>query len=276
MPERTTPPPFWGGFWNTLDEAERTALRAAARPRMYGTKMPLCYQGDESDHIVIIENGWAKVTSTGEDGCEVVLAVRGPGDIVCESAIIGHRQRSATVTAISTLRGLLVSASRFITFLDEHPRTWRMVSGTFVRRLDDADRRVQVHASADGGRRLALLLVYLSELSEQYGRPGPDGSIEIRPPLSQEELGSWVDTSRETVARALREWRTLGLVRTGWRRITIVDRPRLRAYAYGHPHRPQGGRPPGAAPGPRQGPRQGPGRGPAAPRARITRYATEE
>jgi CRP-like cAMP-binding protein len=197
--------------------------------------MPLCYQGDESNHIIVIENGWAKVTSATEDGHDVVLAVRGPGDIVCESAILGRRQRSATVTAISSLRGLVVPAGRFTAFLDEHPRAWRMVSGTFVRRLDDADRRVQAHASADGAQRLALLLIYLSELSEQYERPGPDGGIEIRPPLSQEELGSWVDTSRETVARALKEWRTLGFVQTGWRRITILDRGGLLAYAQGRP-----------------------------------------
>lgn len=232
MPESTPWPPR-SGFWNALDEAERNALRAVARPRTYAIKMPLCYQGDESDHIIVIEYGWAKVTSTTEDGHEVVLAVRGPGDLVCESAILGHRQRSATVAAISSLHALVVPARKFTQFLDEHPRAWRMVSGTFVRRLDDADRRVQAHASADGSQRLALLLVYLSELSEQYERPGADGSIEIRPPLSQEELGSWVDTSRETVARALKEWRALGLVRTGWRRITVLDRPKLMAYANG-------------------------------------------
>ncbi|MCW2899843.1 MAG: transcriptional regulator, Crp/Fnr family [Streptosporangiaceae bacterium] len=244
MPERNASPPR-NGFWNALDEAERDALRAAARPRTYAVKMPLCHQGDESDHIIVIENGWAKVTSATEDGHDVVLAVRGPGDIVGESAILGHRERSATVTAISSLRGLVVPASRFTGFLDEHPRAWRMVSGTVVRRLDDADQRLQAHASADGGRRLALLLIYLSELSEQYERPGPDGSIAIRPPLSQEELGSWVDASRETVARALKAWREQGVVRTGWRKITIVDRPRLRAYARGLPA--QGGRPPDAA-----------------------------
>ncbi|HEV7932496.1 MAG TPA: Crp/Fnr family transcriptional regulator [Actinomadura sp.] len=234
MPERTPTPPR-GGFWTTLDEAERAALRAVARPRTYAVKMPLCYQGDESDHIIVIERGWAKVTSATEDGHEVVLAVRGPGDLIGESAGLGDRQRSATVTAISTLWGLVVPAGRFAMFLDEHPRAWRMVSGTFIRRLDDAGRRVQAHASAEASRRLALLLLDLCDLSEQYDRPGPDGSIEIRPPLSQEELGSWVDASRETVARALKEWRALGLVRTGRRKITILDRPRLLAYARRRP-----------------------------------------
>ncbi|MGH3389801.1 MAG: Crp/Fnr family transcriptional regulator [Actinomadura sp.] len=232
MPDGTRlPPPT--NFWNALDEPERSALRSAARPRTYPAKVPLCHQGDESDHIIIIETGWAKVTSTTENGHEVMLAVRGPGDIVCESAVIGHRERSATVTAISSMRALVVPAGRFTTFLDEYPRAWRMVSGTFVHRLDDADRRVQAHASADGGHRLALLLIYLSDLSEQYERSRTPEGIEIRPPLSQEELGSWVDASRETVARALRILRTLGLVRTSRRKIVIVDQAGLAAYANG-------------------------------------------
>jgi hypothetical protein len=45
---------------------------------------------------MIIQRGWAKVTSTTEDGHEVVLAVRGPGELVCEGAApapLGHRGR---------------------------------------------------------------------------------------------------------------------------------------------------------------------------------------
>lgn len=226
------PPQPPSGFWNDLDEAERHALRDAGRSRPYATGMHLCYEGDPSDYVIVIENGWAKVTSTTEDGHDVVLAVRGPGDLVGESAGLGHRQRSATVTALSPLQALLVPAGRFSTFLDEHPRAWRMVSGTFVRRIDDHDRRLRAQASADGARRLALLLI---DLAEHYGTPGRAGSIIIQPPLSQSELASWVDSSRETVARALKVWRADGLVDTARRKITVLNPDGLRAYANGQP-----------------------------------------
>ncbi|MCP9977041.1 Crp/Fnr family transcriptional regulator [Actinomadura madurae] len=220
-----------GGFWDALDVPERAALRASGRSRTYAPRVPLCYQGDDSDHIIIIESGWAKVTSAGEDGRVVVLAVRGPGDLVCESAVLGRRERSATVQALDHVRALVVPAARFTAFLDAHPRVWLLVSGTFVRRLDDADRRLQAHVSAQGARRLALLLDGLAELSARHVPPGPDGAIAIGPPLSQEELGSWMDASRETVARALATLRREGLVSTGWRKITVEDPPRLRAFA---------------------------------------------
>lgn len=219
-----------GDFWSSLLPVEQEALRACARPRVYPARSALCHQGDRSDHLVIIEDGWAKVTRVREDGNQVVLAVRGPGDLVCESAVLAQRDRFATVAALSTLRGLVVPAARFTAFLDGHSRVWRLVSEVIVHRLDDSDRRAEAQASATGAQRLALLLVQLAEVSLPYAGPGSDG-IPIRPPLSQDELGSWVGASRETVARALHEWRDDGLVRTGWRRITVVDRDGLLAYA---------------------------------------------
>lgn len=221
------------GFWTALDQAQQAALRAAARPKNYPVRSPLVYQGDESDHVIIIERGWVKVTSATENGHDVVLAVRGPGDLLAESAALGGRTRSATVTALSPIRALVVPAARFTGFLEAHPEVWRLVTGTFVQRLDDQDRRLKAHVASRGTQRVAQLLASLAELSAAYVPPAADGTIEIGPPLSQEELGSWMDASRETVARALNGLRREGLIRTGWRRITVVDLPRLRTFAAG-------------------------------------------
>ncbi|WP_141584830.1 Crp/Fnr family transcriptional regulator [Actinomadura sp. WMMA1423] len=228
-PYAASPPP--PAFWAALGPAQRTALRAAARPRTFPVKAPLVYQGDESDHVIIIERGWAKVTSSTEDGHDVVLAVRGPGDLLAESAVLGGRPRAATVTALSPIRALVVPAARFTGFLDAHPDVWMLVTGTFVRRMDDSDRRLTAHITSRGPQRLAALLADLAERSVHHTPPAADGSIEIGPPLSQEELGSWMDASRETVARALSGLRREGLIRTGWRKITVVDLARLREFA---------------------------------------------
>jgi CRP/FNR family transcriptional regulator, cyclic AMP receptor protein len=233
--EGTTRQPFVRRrFWRDLTEAERGTLRAYGRPRTYATGVALCSQGDCTDHVVIIMAGWVKVTSTTSDGYEVFLAVRGPSDLVCEGAMFRDRSRSATVTSLSPLNTLVVPAGRFTTFLDGHPRVSRMVTGTVVNRLDDADRRAQSHATGGGALRITGLLIDLAELSahyEQHDPPEPGGGILIRPSLSQAELGSWVDASRETAARAFRELRGLGLLRTGRRKIIVMDLPGLHAHA---------------------------------------------
>lgn len=223
------------GFWSELDEEERAALKHAARPRSYSSGMHLCYEGDPADHVIIIESGWTKVTSTTEDGHEVVLSIRGPGDIVGESAVISNGRRSATVTALDSMRTLVLSAMRFTAFLDEHPRIWRMVCDALVRRNANDVRRLRFEASTDSSRRLAMLLI---ELAEHYGAPAAMGGVSIRAPLSQSELASWVDASRETVARVLKIWRSCGLVGTARRSITVLQPAALRAYANGESAKP--------------------------------------
>lgn len=218
-------------FWDDLTADEQADLVAVARPRSYGADTVVCHQGDDSDYVLVIKRGWVKVTSPTEEGKNVFLAVRGPSDLICEGAMFGDRQRNATVTSLSPLETLVVLAQRFTDFLDGRPRVSRMVTKDVVRRWDDDTRRVQAHAYGDGGLRLVQLLIYLAELSQEYSGAGPSGEIEISAPLSQAELGSWVDASRETAARAFRSLRDRMLVRTGWRRIVIVDLPALRDYA---------------------------------------------
>lgn len=218
-------------FWDDLTAAEQADLVGVARSRTYPSDTVVCHQGDDSDYVLVIKRGWVKVTSPTDEGRNVFLAVRGPSDLICEGAMFGGRQRNATVTSLSPLDTLVVLAGRFTSFLDAHPRVSRMVTKDVVRRWDDDTRRVQAHAYGDGGLRLVQLLIYLAELSLEYGPATAAGEIEISAPLSQAELGSWVDASRETAARAFRALRDRKLVRTGWRHIVVVDLPALRAYA---------------------------------------------
>jgi CRP/FNR family transcriptional regulator, cyclic AMP receptor protein len=50
-------------------------------------------------------------------------------------------------------------------------------------------------------------------------------------PLSQEELASWVGASREAVSKAFQLLRTLQIVETGRRRVTVLDLGALRQHA---------------------------------------------
>ena len=68
------------------------------------------------------------------------------------------------------------------------------------------------------------------ELADRFGEPD-DGRIEIALPLSQEELAAWAGASREAVSKALQLLRSLGIVETGRRRITVLDIDALRRRA---------------------------------------------
>ena len=217
-------------FWFALNDAQRKKLLKVARPCVYSTRSSLMYQGEESDHVIVIEDGWVKVTATTKGGHEVLLAVRGPGDLIGEGALLGSGRPSATIKALTPVHGFVLHSGRFENFLNEHPAVWKLVGRTLVQRQEGVERRLQAHISTKGTRRLAALLVELAEMSAKHVSPSPDGHIPIAPPLSQEELGRWIDASRETVARALNNLRARGLVRTGRRKIVVEDLPGLREF----------------------------------------------
>jgi CRP/FNR family transcriptional regulator, cyclic AMP receptor protein len=70
----------------------------------------------------------------------------------------------------------------------------------------------------------------LAELTERYGVASAEGIV-LDVPLSQEELASWTGASREAVNKALQVLRSLHMIETGRRRLTVLDAEGLRRLA---------------------------------------------
>jgi CRP/FNR family cyclic AMP-dependent transcriptional regulator len=213
------------GFWTLLSQDDQDGLTALGRIRAFPGGATMCSEGEPTTHVFILVTGWVKVLAVTSDGRELMLALRGQGDIVGEIAGVTTGHRNATVKAIGTVRALILRYDTFGSFLDSHPGADRAYRRVMTLRWNDAATALRSRTLTTGGQRLALLLL---ELTERYGSAA-NGTM----PLSQEELASLAGTSRATVTRAFGNWRKRGLIRTGQRRITIVDVKGLRQVA-GH------------------------------------------
>jgi CRP/FNR family cyclic AMP-dependent transcriptional regulator len=228
---------------STFDEREMAALRTAGTTRTYQAGETLFREGDRSDHVVVIVTGKVKISSISEDGYEAVLAVRSGGDIVGEFSALDGRPRSASVHAIDTVAGVLVSGERFRLFLADHPTAAVALLGRVVGRLRESDRRRAEFGPHKVTERVARLLL---ELAESYGSPAVNGAgTAITVPFSQSELAGATGASREAVARSLRQLRERGAVRTERRKITVLRPDILRQFgaAPAVPHPRAGDRP---------------------------------
>jgi CRP/FNR family transcriptional regulator, cyclic AMP receptor protein len=208
-----------GRFLDTLDEAQAAELHARGARRRLPGGATLFVEGDLSQRVAMLLEGYVKVNYATRDGAEVLLALRGPGDLVGELSALDGEPRSATVTAVGPVELLIVDAAVFRRFLESHPRVLLGLLTVISRRLRDADQKRIEFASQDTLGRVAARLV---ELADQFGEVGPAG-VTVQLPMTQEELGSWVGSSREATAKALRRLRERGLVRTGRMTITIPD-----------------------------------------------------
>ena len=208
-----------GAFLDALTEIEAEDLRSIGRQRAYGANMTLFHHGDDAGPVIVLLTGRAKVVSLSSAGREVIVAVRGPGDLLGELSAIDGEPRSATVTTLEAVNALLVPGSAFAAFLERSPRVALVILRMVAGRLRYADAQQADFATHDVVGRVAHRLV---ELSERFGTPAA-GRIEIELPLSQEELAAWTGASREAVSKALQLLRSLRIVETGRRHLTVLD-----------------------------------------------------
>lgn len=218
-----------GSFFATLSDEEREALRTRGAKRPFPAGAFLFTEGDSSDHVFVVMSGRLKLCSFTEDGREVVLGIRGPGDLLGEFAAIDEEPRSASVAALEAVEALVIPSERFLDFLTEHPLVAIRLLRSLTRKLRDADRKRVEFGAYDTAGRVARRLV---ELAERFGT-GDAGGVRIDLPLTQEELAGWTGSSREAVAKALKTLRDRGWIETRRRSIVVVDADALRRRSSG-------------------------------------------
>ena len=215
------------GFWALLSRDQQDALSGFGLPRDYSAGATICLEGDPATHVFILVAGLVKVLSSTNDGHDIVLALRGEGDIVGEVAGETTGRRNATIQAVDAVRALIVARDTFNSILDSNPGAGRANRRVVTHRRNDADTKLRSRAATTGAQRLARLLL---DLADRYGR-AVDGAIHLVMPLTQDELASMIGTSRATVTRALSNWRKRRFILTGQRHVTLLDPAGLRKIA---------------------------------------------
>ena len=106
-------------FQGVQDDALRTlAARAVATAIPANT---LVFQeGDKPDALYVLVSGKVKVFLKGENGKELVLSTKGPGDYFGEM-MLDERPRSASVMTLEPSRFGVLSRDVFVAFLLENP-----------------------------------------------------------------------------------------------------------------------------------------------------------
>lgn len=216
-----------GEFLSELTTEELTALFGMGRRRRWPVGATLFGEGDRSTTVVLVLTGRAKVFSLTEQGGEVLLAIRGPGALLGEMSALDGAPRSASVAALEPLDTLVVPVAAFLEFLQGNPNAAVRIVQMIVSRLRDADRKRIEFGTYDTLGRIALRLV---ELAERFGATAERG-VRITLPLTQDELGAWTGSSRESVTKALSTLRRHGVIETHRRSVSVLDLNQLRARA---------------------------------------------
>lgn len=214
-------------FLELLGEDDRRELESRGGRRRFKAGSTLMHEGAPGSEVMILVSGRVKIIVTTAEGREIVLQFCGPGELLGELSVLDQGARSGTTEALEPVEALAIAASEFRSLI-ERPGFATALIASLIERFRYADRRLVQFAAA---QTLGRVAARIDELVDRFGEPAADG-IEISLPISQEELAGWTASSREAVAKALASLRAMGAIRTERRRITVLDRERLRELSY--------------------------------------------
>jgi CRP/FNR family transcriptional regulator, cyclic AMP receptor protein len=214
-----------GTFWTMVGGEAAQAIRGLAGRRTYERGQALMHAGQVPDDVLVLRAGHVKISAVTPAGRLVLLGFRGPGDLVGELAAIDDRPRSASIVALEPIEALVLTRAQFHAVIARHPPVAFALLRVLSDRLRDADaKRAQFAGHAAMGRVAFCLL----ELCDRFGVADAD-AIDIRLPISQEELAGWAGASLESVSRSLQTMRGLGWIETRRRAIRVLERDALRS-----------------------------------------------
>lgn len=211
-------------FLSVVSKDDLDFLHEIGAERRFAVGSTLFVIGEEAGRVLVVTKGRVKIAASLQDGREVVLAFRGPGEILGELGVITETPRSASVVAVDAVEALAVSAKDFRRLLERSPSVTLWILKRMVSRLLEADWVRVEFGTSDTTARVAGRLL---ELADQYGKPTDEGIL-IDLPISQEELASWVGASREAVNKAMQQLRDPGWIKTARRSIVVTDIDALR------------------------------------------------
>lgn len=202
-----------------LTPKERSALLALSKPCHFPGGKTIFAKGSPGETLLLIETGRVEVSLTSATGSRSIVAHLGPGDCVGEMAVLLGSDRTADAMATNDVTGRVLNRSQLMAFLTDHPKTTLGLIADLCRKLQATTEALADLSMADGGTRLAKVLV---GLFDRWGEP-ENGGFRLKPSVSQSDLGDMSGLTRETVNRQIRAWEKEGVVRRDGRDLILVD-----------------------------------------------------
>ncbi|HKI58084.1 MAG TPA: Crp/Fnr family transcriptional regulator [Trueperaceae bacterium] len=199
------------------------ALTAGASRRRTPAGSTFHREGDTAAHLELVVTGLVRIYVTVPDGRLMTVRYCRPGSLIGAVSLFAPRfVLPATIQAVTDADLMVFRPSPAREAAERDPRLASAMLHELSERVLSFITEIP-HGFATVRQRVARHLLDLASERQQ-------GS-ELVAAVGQQELADAVGTVREVVVRTLRELRDEGLIRTGRRRIVLLEPDRLAAEA---------------------------------------------
>lgn len=192
-------------IFDPLPEPWLQRLAQGASIRAVPRNATVLHTGDRTDNLYVILAGSLRVLVSDEEGREVILSILHPGEFFGEMGVIDDHPRSATVEAVEPVELVVISKAEFRRCLEENFDLALYIMRSLVKRLRQADRKIESLALMDVYGRVARVLL---DMAQDRG-----GVLFVDPMPSRQTIAKMVGASREMVTRVMKDLQADGLIR---------------------------------------------------------------
>jgi len=194
-----------------------------ARYRSWPHRATIVAEGDDLDAILLLISGRARMLAYGVDGRVVLVQDFAVGDLMGEGALIDEGPAESEIVALDPVGAGSFAPPVFVALMSTHACIALAVSRLLVARLGMATRRL-----VEGATLSAVGRVHAELLREARAA----SAMTIIPAPVLAELARTVQTTRETVSRAISVLERRGIVRRTAEALTVVAPHRLQELIY--------------------------------------------
>jgi CRP/FNR family cyclic AMP-dependent transcriptional regulator len=180
---------------NLLPEQHLGRLLQRSAVRKLPERHIIFRRADRASTVILILEGYVKLSSVTACGREVVLEIAGPGACFGELSVLNGSPPNSDATTITASRLLLMDGRKFWQTMERHPPMAVAIFSLTSERLRAATRQVLDIVALPAPARVAKTLLQLAEMHSHLTRDGI--CIDLR--LSQSELGGIAGLTRESI-----------------------------------------------------------------------------
>jgi len=203
-------------LFSAFSDAQIGQLMSCVQHRSFPRNAFILRAGEETDALYIILSGRVKLLIPDEEGHEVILSIMGAHEFFGEMGLLDDQTRSASAETLEACEMLRVSKAGFTGLLKDNFELAMLIIRNLVRRMREADRKIESLALIDVYGRVARLLIDQAQ--------NVDGKWVVERAPAKQEMARMIGASREMVSRVVKDLHQKGLIRSEKRRIYVLDK----------------------------------------------------
>jgi CRP-like cAMP-binding protein len=209
-----------------LSDEEMTRVKAELRIRQYGKREVVLHKGGSGDGLLFLLSGQLQVIDVTEDGRAIGLRMLAPGDFFGEIALINNSTRSASVVAMSEVLVAFLPAPLAMHLFAHSPSVASQMLRHLAQKIQrDSEFRALLSIN-NTAKRIYTYLV----LMQQQPQPGQPAVVNLP---THQDIANMINTSRETVTRALATLVQQGVVQKDSHKLIIIKPEALQKMVQG-------------------------------------------